>query len=142
MTPEQQLSGFIAKFAPPMQRLIRAARRKVQRLVPGALELVYDNYNFLVIAYGPSERAGELILSLAAYAKGLNLFFAHGKTLPDPGKRLRGAGARVRSLRVESPATLDEPGVKALVKAAVAGVPFGKRRLIIKLVSKKQRPRR
>ncbi len=147
MTPEQALAGFIAKFTPEMAKLVRAARKKVQRLVPGALELAYDNYNFMVIAYGPTEKAGDALLSLAAYAKGLNLFFARGKRLPDPEGLLTGAGATFRSVRVPEVAVLDRPAVKALIAAAVADAkvpiaPGSKRRLIIKAVSPKQRPRR
>ena len=32
----------------------------IRRLVPGAVELVYDNYNFLVVGFCPSERASDL----------------------------------------------------------------------------------
>jgi hypothetical protein len=55
--PERQLTEFIAKFAPEMSKLIRAARAKMRGFVPQALELVYDNDNFLVIGYGPSEKS-------------------------------------------------------------------------------------
>ena len=56
--PERQLAAFIAKFTPEMGKLIRAARAKMRAYIPQALELVYDNYNFFVIGYGPNEKAG------------------------------------------------------------------------------------
>src|SRR5690242_16905092 len=83
-SPEAALARFIAKFAPPMQKRIKAARAAMRRRLPTANELVYDNYNFFVIGYGPSERPSEAILSLAANAKGIGLSFPYGSTLPDP----------------------------------------------------------
>jgi hypothetical protein len=143
---EQQLAGFIAKFSPEMGKLIRAARAKMRACMPQALELVYDNYNFFVIGYGPTEKAGEAIFSLAAQAKGLSLCFLQGAKLPDPDKLLRGSGNVVRNIRLESADALDEPKVRQLIEIALkrAKTPIpakGSHQLIIKSVSAKQRPR-
>jgi hypothetical protein len=145
--PEQRLNECIAKFTPEMGKLIRAARAKMRGFIPQALELVYDNYNFFVIGYGPNERAGDAIFSLAAQAKGLNLCFLQGAKLPDPHKLLRGSGNVVRNIRVESADTLDEPKVRQLIDIALTraktSIPIGGcHQLIIKSVSAKQRPRR
>ena len=43
---ESQLKGFIDKFEPRHQTLIRAARKAMRRRLPTAFELAYDNYNF------------------------------------------------------------------------------------------------
>jgi hypothetical protein len=146
-SPEKQLAGFIAKFTPEMATFIRAARRKMRALLPNAVELVYDNYNFLVIGYGPGERPSDAIFSLAAQAKGVALCFLQGAGLPDPEGLLRGSGNVVRSIRLDSPATLDRADVRALVKTALARAktplePGAKHRLVIRSVSAKQRPRR
>ena len=113
------LAGFIAKFTPEMAALIHAARLKIRKRIPRALELVYDNYNFFVIGYGPNEKAGDAIFSLAAQAKGLSLCFLQGAGLPDPGGLLRGSGNVVRNIRLESADTLDHPDVRALIEAAL-----------------------
>jgi hypothetical protein len=146
-TPEKQLAGFIAKFTPEMATLIRAARSKMRQRLPKALELVYDNYNFFVIGYGPNERPRDAIFSLAAQAKGLSLCFLQGAGLPDPKGLLRGSGNVVRSIRLESAAALTRPEVRALVAAALQRAKTllpsdGRHRLIIKSASAKQRPRR
>ena len=146
-TPETQLAGFIAKFAPDVAALIRAARKRMRARLPRATEFVYDNYNFFVIGYGPGERPSEAIFSLAAQAKGVSLCFLQGAGLPDPKKILRGSGNVVRNIRLESAATLEKPEVRALIDAALerAKVPLdpkGKHQLIIRSVSAKQRPRR
>jgi hypothetical protein len=143
---EQQLSRFIAKFESKHQVLIRSVRKELRRKFPTAYELVYDNYNFFVIGYCPTERASDCIFSIAAAANGVGLCFAHGATLPDPQKVLVGSGKQTRFLRLESAAILDRPEVKALFSVAMeqAGAsmpPTGRGKLIIRSVSAKQRPR-
>ncbi len=147
VSPERQLSGFLAKFSPEVARVARAARTKVRKLLPGAIELVYDNYNALAIGFGPTDRASDVILSIALYPRWVSLFFMNGARLPDPRKILRGGGNRVRHIVLEPAAILDSPEVKALVARAVALQPkplppASRRRTIIKAVSAKQRPRR
>jgi hypothetical protein len=144
--PERQLAEFIAKFSPEMGKLIRATRAKMRAFIPQALELVYDNYNFFVIGYGPNEKAGDAIFSLAAQAKGVSLCFLQGAKLPDPYKLLRGSGNVVRNIRLESADAIDDPKVRLLMETALkhakSPIPVdGSHQLIIKSVSIKQRPR-
>ena len=46
-----QLASFIAKFDPAIAKLARAARAALRKRFPSAMELVYDNYQFLAIGY-------------------------------------------------------------------------------------------
>ncbi len=146
MTAEQQLKGFISKFAPANQRLIRALRAAARRHLPAANELVYDNYNFLVIAYSPSEKTGDSYFSLGADKNGASLFFGYtGAKVDDPKKLLQGTGALNRFLRLDSVEALDRPEVRALIQSSIAvSKPMGpaKGRLVIRAISPKQRPRR
>jgi hypothetical protein len=144
---EKQLKSFIEKFEPKHQTLIRAVRKALRKRFPTANEFVYDNYNFFVIAYGPTERPSECIVSMFAAANSLGLCFIRGATLADPDKILRGSGNQTRSIRLESASVLARPEVEALIAAAVAQskVPMpasGRGKLIIRSVSAKQRPRR
>jgi len=146
-TPEQQLKGFIAKFAPAMGRKIRECRAAMRERFPTANELVYDNYNFFVLGYCPTERPSDCVVSLAANSKGVGLSFYHGATLPDPHGILEGSGVQNRFVRLNDAGTLSEAAVVELMDAAVAqaGSPFekaGSGKLIIRSVSEKQRPRR
>jgi hypothetical protein len=145
--PEAQLKGFIARFAPEHQTLLRAMRKALRKRLPTAHELVYDNYNFFVIGYGPTERPSDAILSLTGASNGVGLCFTWGANLPDPQKVLRGSGNQVRSIHVESVEVLERPAVQALITAAIdkAKAPFqpkGRGNLIIRSISTKQRPRR
>ena len=144
---EKQLETFVGKFDEANQKLIRAARKAMRKRLPAANELVYDNYNFFVIAYSPTLRPSDALLSLAAAANGLTLFFVQGASLPDPTGLLLGQGKQVRSIRVPSVDVLARPEVEALVAAALAGASApmprtGRGELVIRSVSKKQRPRK
>jgi hypothetical protein len=145
--PAAQLRKFIAKFSPEVAAVARAALAKVRKRLPGAVELVYDNYNALAIGFGPSERASEVIASIALYPRWVSLFFLDGARLEDPDKRLKGGGNRVRHVVLTRATVLDEPALKRLFAQALekARKPLpgrGPRRLVIKAVSAKQRPRR
>lgn len=148
MGAESQLAGFVGKFAPEMQDCVRGCRAKLEARFPTAVQLIYDNYNFLVLSFGPTDRPSDVVLSLAAYAGGINLnFLQRGPDLPDPTSILRGTGKVVRNVRLDCPDDLDRPEITALIDAAeaLASVPIGAsehRNVIIKSVSAKQRSRR
>jgi hypothetical protein len=50
-SPSRQLDTFIRRFDPAIRKLVRAARAKLRRRLPTAIELVYDNYNALAIGF-------------------------------------------------------------------------------------------
>src|SRR4051794_40538777 len=95
---DEQLANFIDKFEPKHRASIRAARKSLRKHFPTANELVYDNYNFFVIGFGPSERPSDCFVSIAAAANGVSLCFIHGATLPDTAGILSGSGKQTRFL--------------------------------------------
>ncbi len=122
-------------------------RKVLRKRLPTANELVYDNYNFFVIGYCSTERPSDCIVSIAAGANGVGLSFYRGATLPDPRQILLGSGTQNRFIRIESPETLARPEVEALIALAVlqGKTPLatsGEGKLIIRMISAKQRPRR
>ena len=144
---EKQLKRFISKFGPAHQTLIRAVRRALRKRLPTANEFAYDNYNFFVIGYGPTERPSDCVVSIAAGANGVGLCFIRGASLRDPKKILLGSGNQTRFIRLESADVLARPEVEALIASAVAQArsplpASGSGELIIRSVSPKQRPRR
>lgn len=145
--PEKKLASFINKFDAKHRSLIRSVRKELRKRFPTANELAYDNYNFFVIGYGPTERPSDCFISITAAASGVGLCFIHGASLPDPNRILLGEGEQTRFIRLESVSRLNRPEVKALLAAAVdrSRTPLpatGEGELIIRAVSKKQRPRR
>jgi hypothetical protein len=148
MSPESQLKQFIAKFEPKTQQLIRTLRQACRRSLPRANEFVYDNYNFFVIAYCPTDKVSDAYFSLGANAHGVNLFFGYnGSKLPDPHGILQGSGKLNRFVRIESGKHFASPSVQALVAASVElsnahPGETAQRKLVIRSISDKQRPRR
>ena len=147
-----QLDSFLAKYDPEVEAFARRALAKMRKIVPGAIEMVYDNYNWLVVGFGPSERPSEAIFSIVLPPGRVTLCFLQGAGLPDPAKRLQGSGNVVRNIRLYDAGepdakVLDDPEVLALMNVALhrakVSMPVGARRkLIIRSISAKQRPRR
>src|SRR4051794_30068465 len=144
---EKRLAECIDKFEPANAKLIRQCRVELRKLMPTAIELVYDNYNFFVIGYCTTSRASDCIVSIAAAANGVGISFYRGATLADPDKLLQGSGKQNRFMRVPNAKNLRSPEALAIINAAIAQakVPLplkGAGRTIIQSVSSKQRPRR
>jgi hypothetical protein len=145
LSAQRQLDEFLSRYTPEIRALAEAALAKMRARLPGAVQIVYDNYNALVVGFGPSERASEAAFSIVLYPKTVRFFFLRGVDLPDPKKLLEGEGSVVRSIVLESADDLETPPVRALMKAALKAQPIdpaGKGRLVIRSISKKQRPRR
>lgn len=146
-SPAKQLAGFIAKYDPAVGKLARATRAALRKRLPTAIELVYDNYQFLAIGFSATERPSDCIVSLAISPKGAALSFYYGASLADPSGILLGSGNQNRFIRLESEATLALPAVEALIRSAVAKAKTplpasGRGKTVIKSISAKQRPRR
>jgi hypothetical protein len=144
---QEQLDSFIDKFTPEVAALTRTLLAKMKARIPGAQILVYDNYNALAIGFGPSDKAGQAILSLAVMPRWVTLCFLWGVHLADPDGMLKGSGSRVRNVRLMTPEALDDPRIEALIDEALAKAeppidPAAEQRLIIKSISAKQRRRR
>jgi hypothetical protein len=144
MTPQQQLDAFLAKYTPALAKTAKAMLRKMRKRLPGAVEMVYDNWNGLVIGFGPTEKPSEAVLSLLLLPEHVTLCFLHGAKLKDPKKLLRGSGNQVRHIQLLGGVEdLDKPEIEEFIGQAAGRAPMpGPRKLIIKSISPKQRPRR
>ena len=147
MDVETQIEGFIARFTDEVAAQIRAARVKMRQRLPGAIELVYDNYNALAIGYAPNERSKDAIFSIAGYPRWVSLFLVVGPHLFDPKGLLKGEGGVVRHIVLKGPDMLDDPDVCDLMDQALARAtppldPAQPFRSVVKSISAKQRPRR
>jgi hypothetical protein len=143
-----QLDTFLDKFTPDIAAQARTALRKMRARLPGAIELVYDNYNALAIGFAPTERTSEAIFSIALFPRWVSLFFLqNGARLRDPEGLLAGSGKQARHIKLKDPALLDSPALQDLIAQALELAdkpidPTQPRRLVIKSISAKQRPRR
>jgi hypothetical protein len=148
MDAQKQFENFLSKYQPSVAAEAKKSLAKLRKLIPNATEMVYDNYNALVVGFCPGMRPSEAIISIAVMPEWVSLCFLQGAGLPDPEKRLEGSGNVARHIKMKKgAATLDEPAVKTLIAEALVcakvPIPAGqKRQFIIKSVSTKQRPRR
>jgi len=148
-TPNARLSAFLSRFSPETVALVKRCLPKLRRTFAGATELVYDysNSNYLVVAFGLSEKGYEAIVALGVSPRWVRLYFQDGKLLPDPNGRLEGSGAKARSVTLKAASDLDHADIRALFKAAIkhSGATFRKTRstrMVIKSASKKKRPKK
>jgi hypothetical protein len=125
-TPEAVLRSFVYRLDPKDQKLWRSVRAAVRKRIPTANELVYDYSSHFVIAYSPTDRGIDSVVSIVARANGVQLYFTQGKQLPDPKRRLLGSGNQTRFVWVEAAEQLAHPDVKALIASAIdqASVPL------------------
>ena len=145
--PERQLDSFLAKYDPAIAAFARRVLVNMRRRLPGAIEMVCDNYNALVIGFGPNDRPSLAIFSIVLFPRWVTLCFLQGAALPDPQRRPQGEGRVVRNIRLEGLSVLDDPYIQRLMNLAVhrAKVPVDPKnrgQLIIKSISAKQRPRK
>ena len=147
MRKPSALEPFLAKYDEGIAVQARAARDHLLKLFPRGFELVYDNYNALAFGFSPTERASDVVVSVAAYPKWVTLFFLKGANLPDPHKVLQGSGSQVRSVRLTPAAVLQSAPVQELLQRVIgqAQESFALApplTTIVKSVSAKQRPRK
>jgi hypothetical protein len=148
MDAQKQFEEFLRKYEPDIAAKAKKSLAKLRTLIPNAIEMVYDNYNALVVGFCPGLRPSEAILSIAVMPQWVSLCFLQGAKLPDPDKRLQGSGNVARHIKMKAGAiVLDEPPVRTLIQQALvhAKVPIPadqKRQFIIRSISSKQRPRR
>jgi hypothetical protein len=143
----RQLESFIEKYTPEVAGVARLALARMRKRLPGAVELVYDNYNALAIGFGPSERASEALFSIALCPRWVNFFLLRGASLADPHHILQGKGNQARHIRLQHGHDLDRPAIKSLIDTTIRGatVPIDPNRrgqTVIRAVLAKQRPRR
>jgi len=118
--PPAELLEFLAAFDPAITPLFIAVRERVLLTAPQANELIYDAYNAVSAAYSFSDHLKEGFCHVAAYARHVNLGFNRGAALDDPTGLLRGNGTSIRHVRMQTATDLEQPGLQALLRAAVA----------------------
>ena len=147
MTGAAYLSDAIKKYAPEIRAVAQDALAKLRAHLPGATELVYDNYA-LTIAFSPTDRPSHAVVGITLYPRWVNLGFMEGAAIDDPRHILAGSGSQYRHLRLSDASMLDAPEVIALIDGAVSNGDGGRfdakrrRRIDIRTVSAKQGPRR
>ncbi|MFM9840576.1 MAG: hypothetical protein ACKVOQ_20075 [Cyclobacteriaceae bacterium] len=147
--PLNELREFLKPFPEDVCEVTLWLRDFVWAQYPDSNELIYDNYNALVIAFGLSDKAPDVFCGIAVYANYVNFGFLRGSEIPDPDKILNGTGSLYRKLSVKDKKEFPRTAIKKLMKAAYANAQSRlkekqtlKGKMMVKSVSiKKKRPK-
>jgi hypothetical protein len=117
--PEPEYLKLLLPYSETVQKLALATRKLILEEAPEANEFVYEVYT-IADHFTFSERPSDAFVFTTTHTNWVNLGFNFGSQLPDPDGLLRGEGKFIRHVRIAQPADLDAPGVRELVKAAIA----------------------
>jgi hypothetical protein len=85
---------------------------------PECNELIYDNYNALAFGHSLTDKAGDVICSVAVFAKHVNFGFNRGSEIPDPNNILQGNGSLYRYITIKNINDFPEPEIRLLLHDA------------------------
>jgi len=117
--PDPEYLRLILPYGERIQELALAARNLILEEAPWASEFVYEVYT-IADHFTFTERPSDAFVFTTTHANWVNLGFNFGSLLPDPDGLLRGEGKLIRHVRIAQVADLDAPGVRKLVKSAIA----------------------
>jgi hypothetical protein len=105
---------LLAHCAPPVRRLVEAARRRVLAAVPGATERLRAGWGLL------GYDAPRYFAFVAPMPDHVRIGFERGAWLADPAGLLRGEGRQVRHVEIRRATDLRAPALAALLREAAA----------------------
>src|SRR5262245_6150042 len=118
MRPQTNIDTFIAAYPPEVRVLIGATRKVLAEAFPGAAETLDESARLLGYSYGPGYKG--VVCTLILSRTGVKIGVVRGSELPDPKGLLEGSGKVHRHVALKSPTDLKRPGLKPLLKAALA----------------------
>ena len=117
--PDPEYLRLLLPYGEGIRKLALAARKLILEEAPEAGEFVYEVYT-IADHFTFTERPGDAFVFTTTHANWVNLGFNFGSLLPDPCALLRGEGKWIRHVRIAKAADLEAPGVRELVRAAIA----------------------
>jgi hypothetical protein len=112
-----ELEPFLAPYSPVIQQLALKLRALIREVMPGAIEQLDAPAH--LIGYGLDRTYKGLICGITLHTAHINLMFARGTELPDPAGLLVGTGKRARHIKIQQTADLENPAIRALLRAAL-----------------------
>ncbi len=114
-------TGFrdvLTGYSPEVTAIALAARSLVLSLLPEVYEVVWPIQRNIGYGTGPKKQT-EHFAWIAPASAHVTFGFNYGAELPDPARLLEGNGKKFRHVKLTSLADVDQPAVRALVKAAI-----------------------
>lgn len=128
---------LLLRYVEMVRKLALATRKLILEEAPEANEFIYEVYT-IADHFTFTDRPSDAFVFTTTHANWVNLGFNFGAQLPDPDGLLRGEGKLIRHVRIAQATDLDAPGVRELVKAAIAEAErprdkAGKPRIVVRL---------
>ncbi|CAN5570459.1 hypothetical protein BH10PLA2_BH10PLA2_39340 [soil metagenome] len=124
--PGDELLQFLDVYDPALVSLALGLRELILSEAPEANEIVYDGAYTVAPHYSATVRYQDAFCYIALFSKHINLGFSRGAELPDPKKRLEGAGTQMRHIKLKDPADLEQPELRTFLRAALKNADFKK----------------
>jgi hypothetical protein len=118
MTNQSEVDRLLVPYPLEVRDLALAAREYLTAALPGADETVDVRAKVIGYGYGPGYKG--CVCTLLLSQKGVKLGIARGSELPDPKRLMQGKGKVHRHVQLRTTADLGQPGLKPLLKAALA----------------------
>lgn len=112
-----EIEEFLAHCTPEVRELAWKMRTVIHEVMPEAIEQLDPPAQ--LIGYGIDRTYKGLICGITLHTAHINLMFAMGTELPDPDHLLVGTGKRARHVKIQQPAEIENPAVRALLVAAL-----------------------
>jgi hypothetical protein len=112
------IESFLAAYPLQVRDVALAARDYLAEALPGAAETLDGSAKLLGYGYGSGYKG--LVCTLLLSQTGVKLGIARGSELPDPKQLMQGSGKVHRHVQLRTIADLKQPGLKPLLKAALA----------------------
>jgi hypothetical protein len=116
--PMRTFTELVAPYPRDVQALAKAARTFMLALLPKVKETIDPTGPYIQYSYGPGYKG--VVSYITVNKKDVKFGVARGASLPDPSKLLQGTGKGNRHVVIRTPADLRTPGLRQLVRAAVA----------------------
>lgn len=113
-----EVARFLATYPPPVCDLALELRRTIVAAIPEIRETL--DRSARMVAYGFGARYADMICTIIPSKKGVKFGIVRGTTLPDPKGLMEGTGKVHRYVALAKLSDLKRPGLKPLLKTAVA----------------------
>lgn len=110
---------FLEPYSRETIALARGLRQALLDLLPPCIEIIWDATNTVGPSFGFTDKNRDHFIHLPTYTSYVNIGFTDGSSLLDPEKRLVGSGAKIRHIRLNSVADLNDPYTHGLIEQAV-----------------------
>jgi hypothetical protein len=117
--PDPEYLKLLLPYGEVIEKLALAARKLILEEAPEANEFVYEVYT-IAGHFTFTERPSDAFVFTTTLTNWVNLGFNFGALLPDPAGLLHGEGKFIRHVRIAHATDLDAPGVRELIRAAIA----------------------